>query len=174
MLKINLNQYTEIFIIYYLKLMTETIQFGPERQRGDQPARFGRGPSQMVGTGGATRQITRKNMTPNEQAAWNLNQALEKYPDFTEDTRRNLQVEFVDMPGIRTMNMKVLAATLSFLKSVNNQPTPDAFKDEYILPHLSLLLPTKELPDDERRILIVRFKAQLLIYIRAILFFRNG
>jgi len=154
--------------------MTETIQFGPERQRGEQPARFGRGPSQMVGTGGATGQITRKNMTPNELAAWKLNQALEKYPDFTEEARRNLQIEFVDMPGLRTMNMKVLAATLSFLNSINNQPSPAAFQDQYILSHINRLLPTKEISNQERRRLIVRFKAQLLIYTRAILFFRNG
>lgn len=154
--------------------MTETIQFGPERQRGEQPARFGRGPSQMVGTGGATRQMTRKNMTPNELAAWKLNQALEKYPTFTEEARRNFQIKFVDMPGLRTMNMKVLAATLSFLNSINNQPSPPAFQDQYILPHINLLLPTKEISAEERRRLIVRFKAQLLIYTRAILIFREG
>ncbi len=154
--------------------MAETIQFGAERQRGEQQARFGRGPSQMVGAVGAThRQLTRKHMTPNELAAWKLNQALEKYPVFTEDARRNLQVEFVEMQGLRTMNMKVLAATLSFLKSVNNQPNPQSFQDQYVLPHIRLLLPTKEIAEEEKRRLIIRFKAQMLIYIRAIGFFRN-
>jgi Fe-S oxidoreductase len=36
------------------------------------------------------------------------------------------------MPGLRTMNMKLFAATLNYLNSVNNSPTPETFKDEYI------------------------------------------
>ncbi len=154
--------------------MDETIQFAPERRRGEQQARFGRGPSQMGGAhGDIHRQLTRRHMSPNELASWKLNQALEKYPIFTEDARQNYQNEFVDMPGLRTMNMKVLAATLSFLRSINNKPTPDTFKDNIILPHLNLLLPTKEISPDERKRLIIRFKAQLLIYIQAIEIFRN-
>ncbi len=154
-------------------IMAETIQFGPERRRGEQQARFGRGPSQMVGGPGEVhRQLTRRHMTPNELAAWKLNQALQKYPLFTEDARQNLQNEFVDMPGLRTMNMKVLAATLSYLRAIDNKPTPNTFKDKIILPHLNLLLPTGDLTPDERRRLIIRFKAQILIYIQAIEIFR--
>ena len=154
--------------------MADTIQFAPERRKGEQQARFGRGPSQMVGgVGELHRQLTRKSRTPNELAAWKLNQSLQKYPIFTEEARQNLQNEFVEMPGLRTMNMKVLAATLSYLNAINNQPSEATFKDEIILPHLALLLPTTEMAPDEKRRLIIRFKAQILIYIKAIILFRN-
>ena len=153
--------------------MAETIQFAPERRKGEQQARFGQGPSQMVGEAGEVhRQLTRKHRTPNELAAWKLNQSLQKYPVFTEEARQNLQNEFVEMPGLRTMNMKVLAATLSYLRAIGNKPSQETFIDEIILPHLSLLLPTAELDPDERRRLIIRFKAQILIYIQAIEIFR--
>lgn len=155
--------------------MAETIQFAPERRKGDQQARFGRGPSQIAGTGAEVhRQLTRKYRTPNELAAWKLNQALVKYPIFTEEARQNLQNEFVEMPSLRTMNMKVMAATLAYLRSINNKPSEETFKDEIILPHLALLLPTGDISPDERKRLIIRFKAQILIYIQAIEIFRSG
>lgn len=152
--------------------MAETIQFAPERRRGEQQARFGRGGSVMKGGGGIHKQLTRKRMSPNEFAAWKLNQALSKYPIFTEEGRQNLQEEFSNMPELRTMNVNVLAATLSFLQSIGNNPTPDTFRDEIILPHISLLLPNKEMDNDERQRLIIRFKAQILTYIVAISIFR--
>jgi len=152
----------------------ERIQFAPERQRGEQAARFGRGPSQMVGVSGALyKQLTRPHMTPNELAAWKLNQALEKYPEFTKEARENVQNEFVYMPGLRTMNMKLMAATISFLRAIKNNPTPQTFKDEIIVPHMNQLLPVNIVDQDEKRRLIIRFKAQILMYIRAIQIFRN-
>lgn len=155
--------------------MAESIQFAPERRKGEQRARFGQGPSQMGGGAGELhRQLTRKTRTPNELAAWKLNQSLQKYPIFTEEARQNFQNEFVEMPSLRTMNMKVLAATLAFLRAINNQPSPETFTDEIIVPHLSLLLPTNNLDPDERRRLIIRYKAQILIYIQAIEIFRSG
>lgn len=152
----------------------ERIQFAPERRRGDQGARFGRGPSQMAGTVGTLhKQLTRRHMTPNELAAWKLNQALEKYPEFTKDARENAQNEFVDMPSLRTMNMKLLATTLSFLRSINNKPTAQTFADNVIIPHMSQLLPIDKTDQDETRRLIIRFKAQMLMYIRSIQIFRQ-
>jgi len=152
--------------------MAETIQFAPERRRGEQQARFGRGPSQMMGAQGEIhKRITRKHMSPNELAAGDLAKALEKYPIFTKEARQNLQNEFTDMPSLRTMNMDVLAATLSFLHSVNNQPTPETFKDEIILPHINLLVPTNKGNEEIQR-LRTRFKAELLTYIRTIQLFR--
>lgn len=153
--------------------MAEEIQFGPEQRRGEQQARFGRGPSQMVGIGNNKGKGARRQLTPREQAAWKLNQALEKYPVFTEEARQDLQNEFVEMPNLRTMNMKVMAATLAFLVSINNNPTPNSFQDAVIMPHLDTLLPTKNLDPDVRRRLIVRFKAEMFIYVRAITIFRN-
>ena len=109
-------------------------------------------------------------MSPNELASWKLNQALEKYPEFTKEARENMQNEFVSMPGIRTMNMKLLAATLNFLRHINNQPTSESFLDKNIVPYMSQLLPVDQ---DDRKRLIVRFKAQMLMYIRAIEIFRS-
>jgi hypothetical protein len=154
----------------------EEIRFDSERRKGEQQARFGQGASQMLGAAGEFhRQLTRKHRTPNELAAWKLNQALSKYPIFTSEERQNLQSEFVEMPSLRTMNMKVLAATLSYLKAINNKPSVDTFKDEIILPHLTLLLPITQSEEDEDviRRLIIRFKAQILIYIQAIEIFRS-
>ena len=152
----------------------ERIQFAPERRRGEQQARFGRGPSQMTGAVGTLhKQLTRRHMTPNELASWKLNQALEKYPEFTKAARENAQNEFVDMPGLRTMNMKLLAATLSFLRAINNQPTIQTFTDQVIIPHMNQLLPTDKADKAEIQRLIIRFKAQMLMYIRAIQIFRQ-
>lgn len=154
--------------------MAERIQFAPERRRGEQAPRFGRGPSQMAGAPGALhKQLTRRHMTPNELASWKLNQALEKYPEFTKEARENAQNEFADMPGLRTMNMKLLAATISFLRSINNQPDVNSFKDEIIVPHMKELLPINKVDQSELRRLIIRFKAQMLMYIRAIEIFRS-
>src|SRR3990172_2259914 len=136
--------------------MAETIHFGPEHKKKDQQARFGRGQSQITGAvGEVQRQLARKTRTPNELASWKLNQALSKYPIFTEEARQNLQNEFVEMPGLRTMNMKVLAATLSYLRAIDNKPSPLTFRDEIILPHLTLLLPTGVINEDDRRRLII-------------------
>ena len=138
--------------------MEETIQFEPERRKGDQPARFGRG-------------RPRGPMTPNEQAALNLSKALEDYPEFTKEAREMYKEEFTDMPSLRTMNMKVMAATLSFLRGIDDQATPDNFKDDVIVPYLEKLLPPVSSDPEkemERQRLIIRYKAQLLMYIIAI------
>jgi len=150
--------------------MEEEIEFGPEGRRGEQQARYGQGAIHMLGLNrkGKDRLL----MTPNQLAAWKLNQALENYPIFTREARDNIQKEFENMEGIRTMNMKVLAATLSFLQSINNNVILNNFNDAVILPHLSLLLPDN-LDTEKRKRLIIRFKAQILIYIRAILNFRE-
>jgi hypothetical protein len=137
--------------------MEEEIEFGPERLRGEQQARFGFGRGRRV-------------MTPSELAAWRLNQALAKYPEFTREARQSLQDEFIDMTGLRTMNMKVLAAVLSFLNK--NQPIPDNFHNNIIVPYIRQLLPS-DLDSDERNRLIIRFKAEMLTYMRAIDRFRG-
>ena len=110
-------------------------------------------------------------MTPNEMAAWKLNQALTHHGNFTAEARQQAQNEFVEMPVLRTMNMKVLAATLSFLQDVI-EPTPANFRDEVILPYIDGLLPTNLKAQDRQR-LIIRFKAQILIYVKAIRLYRE-
>lgn len=155
--------------------MAEGIMFEPERQKGNLPARYGKGPSEMVGAEGALhKQLTRRNMTPNELAAWKLNQAMEKYPEFTKDARENAQNEFVSMPSLRTMNMKTLAATLSFLNGINNNVTPNSFRDEVILPYMKELINLDKVDQEETKRLIIRYKAQMLMYIRAIQLFREN
>ena len=144
------------------------IQFTAERRRGEQQARFGRGGGRMTGAPGGVR---RQMMTPNEMAAWKLNQALTSHGNFTAEARQQAQNEFVEMPVLRTMNMKVLAATLSFLQDVID-PTPANFRDEVILPYIEGLLPTNLKPQDRQR-LIIRFKAQILTYVKAIRLYRE-
>lgn len=154
--------------------MEERIQFEPEPRRGDQVARFGKGQSQMVGAEGALhKELTRRHMTPNELAGWKLNQALEKYPEFTKDAREDAQNEFTGMPGLRTMNMKLFAATLNFLRGVGNV-TPNSFKDETIIPYMNQLINIDKKDQEETKRLIIRYKAQILMYIRAIQIFREG
>ncbi len=68
------------------------------------------------------------------------------------------------------MNMKVMAATISFIN--HNKPSVDTFKDQNIIPYMKELLPT-EIDSTELKKLIIRFKAQILIYIRAIEIFRS-
>lgn len=139
------------------------IQFTAERRRGEQQARFGRGGGKMTGTPGGKR---RPLMTSKEIAALKLNQALMAYGNFTAAARQQAQDEFVSMEVLPTMNMKVLAATLSFLYDVR-EPTPANFRDEVILPYIEGLLPANLKAQDRQR-LIIRFKAQILTYIRAI------
>ncbi len=153
--------------------MEEIPEFLPERRKGEQPSRVGRGPSKIIGAVGALhKQLTRQGLTPGELAGWKLNQELEKYPEFTKENREDLQNEFTDMPGIRTMNMKVLAAVLAFLKAINNKVTPNMFSDTIIRPYLSRLLPI-DVSRQKLNRLKLRYKAQFLIYIRAIELFRS-
>lgn len=156
--------------------MEERIQFDPEPRKGDQIARFGKGgQSQMIGAEGALhKELTRRHMTPNELAAWKLNQALEKYPEFTKDAREDAQNEFTGMPGLRTMNMKLFAATLNFLRGINNNIVPNSFKDEIILPYMNQLINIDKIDQEETKRLIIRYKSQMLMYIRAIQIFREG
>lgn len=142
-----------------------TLDFGPERRKEGQMARFGRGDGGNIGIPGA--KIIRRQKTPNELASWKLNQSLQKYPTFTQDARQEYQDEFLNMPNLRNMNMKVLAATLSFLQS-NPNPTPETFKDSNILPHINLLISTKTMDENEKKRLIVRYKDMILIYVIAV------
>ena len=99
--------------------MTE-IQFDPEYQKGGQRGRYSHGVSKMAGLEHIHKHMTRVQKTPNEIAAWKLNQALEKYPIFTEESRQQLQNEFVNMPNLKTINVKTFAAALAFLSSIFN------------------------------------------------------
>ena len=152
--------------------MAETIQFGPERRKTGQTARYGYGSSQVAGAIGEARKLGRKAMSPEQAAAWKLYQSLEKFPNFTKEARQELQNEFTDLPNLKSMNMKALAATLSFLQAVKT-PTVNLFRDEIVLPHIEKVLPLKQLSVDEKQRLILRYKAQILMYVRAIQRYRK-
>lgn len=142
-----------------MMLEEESIQVGPEQRRGEQLARFG-----MPGGRG-------RRMTPTELAAFNLNKALENYHEFTEEERYALQAEFEGMASLRTMNLDSLAATLAFMKA--NRPTLFNFQDKIILPYILRLIPSG-INEEEKRRLIIRFKAQILRYIRAVELHRSA
>ena len=155
----------------------ESIQREPERRKAGQTARYGKGVSTMIGLGGKDgKTFSRLIMTPNELASLKLSEALTKYQEYTPEGREQIRHEFVNMPSLRTMNMKVLAATLNFLRALDQQGTPlgpEAFKDENIIPYLAQLLPTTKISDEEYQRLVLRFKAQIFAYIRAINIFRS-
>ena len=149
-----------------------TIQFEPERRKGDQPARYGLGLG-IAGAVGETRKLGRKAMSPEQLAAWKLYQELENFPVFTKQARQGLLEELTNLPNLRSMNMKALAATLSFLQTVKS-PTVNSYKDRIILPHIEKVLPLKQMSSEERTRLIVRYKAQILRYVKAIQNYRSN
>ena len=145
----------------------EFIEFGPERTRGEELARFSRG----RGSGF---------MTPNERAAWNLNKALEQYNDYDLEARNGLQELFLDMEQLRTMNMPTLAVVLNFMRSlginlfeddpvreIGSKISPAVFETKNIKPYIDPLLTKKQLNNHEAN--LIKYKAQFLMYIRTIL-----
>src|SRR5204863_8591038 len=99
--------------------------------------------------------------------AYNLYKTLEKYPEFTKDARSRYQAEFVDFPGIESMNLEALASVLTFLKNYP-RPSPENFRDEVIIEYFTRLIPTKEILPEDRKRLIIKLKALFLKYIVAI------
>lgn len=147
-----------------------TLEFGIERRKEGQVSRYGRGGFSAPGIPGA--KIVRVPKTPKELAAWKLNQALSKYTKFSMEARQEYQGEFANMPNLRTLNMKVLAAAITLLSDIK-EPTPESFKDRNILPYIDPLLPAKQLNESEHKRLIVKYKEMILIYITAIQNYRR-
>jgi len=135
----------------------EKIISGPERTRGEAKPRFGR--------------VRSKIMTPAESAAYNLNKSLENFEDFDYEERQKLQNEFVKMDNLKYMNMDALAATLAFLKKYP-KPSPQNFKDKAIVPFIEPVISQYKFDKEEKKRIIIRYKAQILRYIRAINSFR--
>ena len=111
--------------------------------------------------------IGRVKVDPSELAAYNLYKVLEKYPEFTKESRSQIQNKYKNLEGLETMNLEVLSSVLTFLKNYP-EPTPESFKDEIILEYFSRLLPTKEILPSEKKRFIIRLKSQFLKYIRFI------
>ena len=110
---------------------------------------------------------------PQAVASYNLYKTLEKYPDFTKEARNTIKNEFANFPDLPVLNLETLASVINFLKDIPN-PTPEDFTDENILPYFSRLIPDKPMNADERKRILIRLKAQFLIYIRAVRTFREN
>lgn len=141
-----------------MDIFEETIQEGFERTKEGQT---------RVGLG-----LGKQRLTPNELAGYNLFKVLEKYPEFTQEARTELQSEFTDMDDLPVLNMETFAAVLSFLR-LHPSPNPKDFRDENIIPFFGRLFPDKPLTEEEKERLIVRLKAQFIKYITAINRFRE-
>lgn len=103
--------------------------------------------------------------TKQEAASYELFKELGRFSEFSdEDVRRSIQNDYIRMDSLKIMNMKALAATVVFLSKYPVEP--EYFKDEYILPIIEIVLPT--IKGKEKQRLVIRYKAQILRYIRAI------
>ena len=115
--------------------------------------------------------VGRVKVSPNELAAYNLYKILERYPEFSKEYRSRIQTEFVDFPGLDSMNLEALASVLTYLKTYP-QPSPESFRDEIISEYFTRLLPTKEVTGEEKKRLLIKLKSLFLKYIVAIYSFR--
>ncbi len=118
-----------------------------------------------------TGRVGRVKVSPNELAAYNLYKILEKYSEFTKEARSRIQTEFVDFPGLDSMNLEALASVLTYLKTYP-QPSPESFRDEVISEYFTRLLPTKKITSEEKKRLLIKLKSLFLKYIVAIYSFR--
>jgi hypothetical protein len=116
---------------------------------------------------------TGERIDPRVQAAYNLNKTLEKYPDFTKEARNQIQADYLDCPGIATVNLELLASVLNFLKDYP-EPTPDDFRDSVITEYFTRLYPTKTLNSSEKNQMNIRIKAAFLRYIVAVQSFNQA
>lgn len=111
--------------------------------------------------------IGRVKVSPSELAAYNLYKVLEKYPQYTKESRGQIQNYYKDFEGLETMNLEIFASVLSFLKRYP-EPTAESFKDENILEFFNS--PINFIPEDatDKKRIIIRLKAEFLKYIVAI------
>lgn len=115
--------------------------------------------------------VGRMKVSPSELAAYNLYKTLEKYPEFTKEARTTIQNEFINFPGLESINLEVFSSVLTFLKTYP-KPSPENFKDETIVEYFSRLLPIREISGEEKKRLIIKLKAMFLKYIVAIYSYR--
>ena len=122
-------------------------------------------------------------MTPNESAAANLFTELTKL-NIDENTVRSWQNQYLSMPQLRVMNMKMFAAVLYYLlllslekKSIGrwisfSMPDVDDFKNnEKLLEEVfnkADLIPPESSTTEEKTIFNLKLKATFIRYLRAI------
>lgn len=89
-----------------------------ERRKATKRSRFsGVGGTVMRGELGGE-DLTKRQMTPNQLATYNLQNALKNYSEIKEAERKRIKKEFVEMDGIRSMNMRYLAAAIIMYDTV--------------------------------------------------------
>lgn len=134
--------------------------FGPQvehKKPGKKPRPGSKGEGAYVRDKTAKRE-----MSPNQIAAFSLCHELERYPNITKESRKRLKTEMMEMEHLCYMNMPYLAATLSLVDSTRHlQPTLEIFTGnlwQTVLDRLSLTTGLSE-PSD-----IVKHKEQVLVY----------
>lgn len=109
-------------------------------------------------------QIGRAKVNPSELAAYKLYKVLELFPEFTKESRFQIQNYYKDLEGLENLNLKLFATAILFLRK-NPEPNAENFKDENIMEYISNFLPTRDISPLEKKRLIVRLKADFLRYL---------
>ena len=118
--------------------------------------------------------ITRKEMTPNQIATYQLGRALSSIPNVTKDLKMELQGEFEHFDQLRFMHMPTLAAALVFIHYIGDEITPENFTDKNLEPVVINILPNANLSEKDYKLAYIKMKESLLRYIRAVLFYREA
>ncbi len=148
-----------------------------ERRKLTKQSRYGgRGGSTIKGTGEAFhKQLTKRDMTPTQLAAYALTKELEAYASITKDQRHQFKRELGELDQLRSMNMRYLAAALVVLNDAGGtstivvEPTPEMFTGSaWDIVAQQLTLATGAETTD----IAVRQKEQILVYIVRINIFR--
>ncbi len=157
-----------------------------ERTRPNQGGKSRKG--RVGGAGGTTnigdnkegiqlhRRMTRRQMTLGQLAAWRVKKILENFPDTTSELRERYYAELAVFDQIQTMNAELLAASLMLLFRTRDQIGPEVFaNNQLIMGVLNRMLPNggNNIQDPANDPLLARYKADLLRYVRAILFNRQ-
>ena len=157
--------------------MSINFNLSSESRRGKN-IRFrvgGSGRTTIMGEGGTYHeQISKRNMTPNQLASYNLLKTLEL--DYSEEVSRDLRNdwkrEMENIPELRYMNMKHLATALVIINLKHGEIDTDTFNDVFLdrfLVKLEIILGQTGFSPQ----LKIRHKEVLLTYMRKIIFFRN-
>lgn len=121
---------------------------------------------------GSNRDSYRRQMTPSQLAAWRVRKILENFPDTTSELRESYYAEIASFSQILTMNSEMLAAALMLLFRTREQISPEVFANNpLIIGVLSRILPAGGTGISDT--LLAQYKADLLRYVRAILFNRE-
>lgn len=121
------------------------------------------------------RRLTRSRMTPIQLSAYRVRKILENFTDTTPELRERYYAELLTFEPVQSMNAELLAAALMLLFRTRDQITPQVFaNNNLIIGVLERLLPNGGAnivnPDTDE--LLIRYKADLLRYVRALLFAR--